>query len=226
MKPIGKVGSCFSMRSSLLNRFLGFSLLLVGLIFFLAVLYPYSKLWGKGEVEFDSPVVGAAEESGLLPWPVFSRLKEPSPSSVSQAFLSVEKLGIKKAPVRLDVLVDNLRPTYLSSLVAGLAHLQGTVYPGEKGNSVVFGHSALPYLYNPRNFQTIFTRIDELKFGDEIVVEIGSKLLRFRVEKGGLLSEKADLNDLFSRKPRLTLLTCYPPGFKTQRYVVRAILET
>lgn len=209
-----------------LKRLLGFGFFLAGLILFLAVLYPYSKLWGKDQVGFDSPVSGEVDTGGPTALPVFSRLKEASPSLPRQAFLTIEKLGIKKAPIRLDVFVDNLRPGYLNSLTAGLAHLKGTVYPGEKGNSVIFGHSALPYLYNARNFQTIFTRLDELKFGDVIEVEVGPELLKFRVEKGGLLSERATLSDLFSRKPRLTLLTCYPPGFKTERYVVRALLES
>lgn len=207
------------------KKVVGFTLLLLGLILILAVfVYPYSKLWGKQNVEFDSPVkIELSRDRPVLP--VFSGLKMNPTKSPNQAFLTVEKLGIKKAPIRLNILVDNLRPDYLNALLTGLAHLKGTAYPGQRGNSVIFGHSALPYLYNPGDFQTIFTRLDELKFGDLILVETDSETLKYRVEKVGLLDERATLSDLFSVKPRLTLLTCYPPGFKTRRYVVRALLE-
>ena len=139
--------------------------------------------------------------------------------------MTIDKLGIRRAPVTVGVAVNNLKPDYLNTLKNSLAHLSGTSLPGERGNSVIFGHSATPYLYSPHNFQTIFTRIDELKSGDIIRVDVGNTVLNYKVEKGGLVDKSATVSDFASGKPRLTLLTCYPPGFKTQKYAVRAVLS-
>lgn len=191
--------------------------------------YPFSKLLGKEKIDFDPPSkVGEAADQFLVTppvLPIYTGLGGEKTGGVPRnAFLTIEKLGIKKIPIRLDIFVDNVRPDYLNALLTSLAHLKGTVYPGEKGNSVIFGHSALSYLYNPKNLQTIFTRLDELKFGDLILVETDLKVFKFQVEKGGLLEEKAAVSDLASRKPRLTLITCYPPGFQSFTYAVRALL--
>lgn len=214
------------MKAWTLKRFLGLFLLAISLTTITAVyVYPYSKLWGKGKIEFEPPL--RAEESLAEPpvLPVFGGLRGGSEAKTpGQVFLTIGKLGVKKVPVRLDIFVDNVRADYLNVLLTSLAHLKGTAYPGQKGNSVIFGHSALPYLYSPRNLQTIFTRLDELKFGDLIIVDTDSRVLKFQVEKGGLLGDRATIADLTSRKPRLTLLTCYPPGYKSFTYAVRALL--
>lgn len=209
---------------------IGFLLLCFSLAAVLAVyVYPFSKLLGKEKIDFDPSFKNEENSAPLLinppVLPIYSGLKgETMPSLDDRVFLTIDKLGINRVPVRLDIFVDNVRPDYLNALLTSLAHLKGTVYPGEKGNSVIFGHSALPYLYNPKNFQTIFTRLDELKFGDLILVETGSKIFKFQVEKGGLLEERAAISDLASRKPRLTLMTCYPPGYRSFIYAVRALL--
>lgn len=202
----------------------GLFLLLGGVLLVVVVVYPYSKLWGKAKIDFEKlPLTEEERHPPILP--VFVGLRSKPEAPTSRFFLTIEKLGIIKAPLRLDIFVNNTRPEYLNNLLTSLAQLKGSAYPGEKGNSLIFGHSALPYLYSPRNFQTIFTRIDELKFGDALIVEAGAKVFRYRVEKGGLVDDKAELDDFASRKARLTLLTCYPPGFKSFRYAVTALQE-
>lgn len=210
------------MKGPNLKFWLGSLFLLTGTALVLvAVVYPYSKLWGKSKISFEKPTVEGDWHPTVLP--VFAGLRSRPEGSSSRFFLTIEKLGITKVPLRLDIFVNNTRPEYLNELLTSLAHLKGSVYPGEKGNSLIFGHSALPYLYSPRNFQTIFTKIDELKFGDLIMVETESKVFRYRVEKGGLVDDRAELSDFASRKARLTLLTCYPPGFRSFRYAVSAL---
>jgi sortase A len=40
--------------------------------------------------------------------------------------------------------------------------------PGEYGNIVIFGHSTLPQLYNPKDYKTIFTYLPSLEKKDHI----------------------------------------------------------
>lgn len=205
-------------------RILGAILLAAGgLLLIFTLVLPYSRLIGKETLELSPDPEPPLPHRTPPILPIYSRLRGGQ-NYEAGIFLTIEKLSIKKAPVRANVVVDNLRPDYLNALISSVGHLYGTALPGEKGNSLIFGHSALPYLYSPGNFQTIFSKIDELKFGDIIKIEVGGKALNYKVEKGGLVDKNAVLSDFASRKSRITLLTCYPPGFKSQKYAVRALL--
>lgn len=214
------------MRPSNIIRIAGILLVSLGgiLIFFVIVL-PYSRLLGKKTLDLSADKDSTTFQSGQMPpvLPIYDRLRGGQPKS-GAFYLTIEKLGIERVPITPNVVVNNLRPDYLNTLLNSLAHLYGTSLPGERGNSVIFGHSAIPYLYNPYDFQTTFTKIDELKFGDVIQVEAGGTVLKYKVEKGGLIDKNASISDFASAKSRLTLLTCYPPGFKSQKYAVRALL--
>ncbi|MCL5003843.1 MAG: sortase [Patescibacteria group bacterium] len=201
------------------------------LIFFSAVtvavvfVLPYSRLIGKPKLDprdfIDEP---NADVSRPTVGPIFSGLKEKPSVSDKSFYLTIQKLGIVRAQVTAEVPVDNQRPEYLNALSQSLAHLKGTPLPGQRGDSVIFGHSSLPFLFNPNNFQTIFTRLDELRRGDLLQIDSGSLRLVFRVENYGIIDNSAIISDFRSVKPRLTLLTCYPPGFKSQKYLVNTVL--
>ncbi len=210
------------------RRRVGLFFVSLGLLLLLAVFgLPYLRLLGKEKISLgDEPPPSAGPRNLSAVLPVFFGLRTDRKTTAPRFYLTIKKLGIVRAVVSPNVFVDNSRPDYLNSLLASLGHLKGSVLPGDRGNSVVFGHSALPYLYNPRSYQTIFSRLDQLSFGDLIEVEVDSQTYRYRVEKGGLLEKGAIITDLSSRKPRLTLLSCYPPGFKTRIYVVRSLLTS
>lgn len=202
----------------------GVGLILLGLFLLGLVFWSYTKLWQKPQLAWGPEIQGTVSDLVRPPvLPVFSGLRgQRDPSG--PIYLTIAKLGLNQVPIDLDVVVDNLRPDYLKRLTTSLGHLAGSARPGQAGNSLVFGHSALPYLYNRRNFQTLFTKLDELKFGDVIEVVAVEKIYRYKVEAGGLLAKTVTLADLSSQKARLTLLTCYPPGFKSEKYAVRALL--
>jgi len=196
-----------------------------GLLLFIFLVIPYSRLLGKEFLNLSEDKEATPEEPNRRPpiLPVYSRLRSNLNKSES-FYLTIRKLGVENAHITTNVAVDNLRPNYLNALLNSLAQLSGTSLPGDRGNSIIFGHSALPYLYNPRNFQTIFSKIDELRFGDIIELKVGDVVLRYKVEKGGLVDRNAVVSDFNSNRSRVTLLTCYPPGFKSQKYAVRALL--
>ncbi len=61
--------------------------------------------------------------------------------------LSIPKLKIQEA----QVLVGS------EDLSKSLIQYTGTGYPGDYGNAVIFGHSVLPYFFNPKDYKTIFS---------------------------------------------------------------------
>lgn len=139
-------------------------------------------------------------------------------SKVRYYTLSVPILNIEDATVAIGG----------EDLSESLIQYPGTALPGKKGNAVIFGHSTLPQLYNPKDYTTIFSTLPTIKKGDSINVRYDGISYGFSVE------------DVFEVKPTdleilaqntsdsyLTLVTCTPPGhpLRPRRLIVRARLN-
>lgn len=137
--------------------------------------------------------------------------------------LSVPELGIKEALVQLDVDGTNEK-IYNTVLTRAVAHFANTAYPGEKGNVFFFGHSKLPILAGT-DYESIFTNLPRIKSGAIVEVKAEGRVYRYRVNYTAVLSPK-DVFILNQPKEErlLTLMTCIPPGFGSQRYVAVANL--
>ncbi len=137
-------------------------------------------------------------------------------------YLSVPKLKINKAIVETS-------PATLDPADA-LGHYNGTEFPGEVGNSFVYGHSVLPWFFNQKNYKTIFSTLGKLETGDEFFVNYNNKGYRYIVESKEELSPN-NVNPLNEIKPRylnestMTLMTCSPPGTKLKRLMVYGVLQ-
>ncbi len=145
-------------------------------------------------------------------------LSEPSPSSSIQTnsyYLSIPSLNIEKALVKTDTM----------DLKSSLIQYPQTAFPGQIGNSVIFGHSVLPQFFNPKSYLTIFSNLFKLKTGDQILIDYDNITYTYLVE------------DIFEVKPTdfsvleqrydnryLTLITCSPPGTYLRRLVIKSKL--
>ncbi|MFZ2664107.1 MAG: sortase [Patescibacteria group bacterium] len=136
-------------------------------------------------------------------------------------FLSIPKLKIDNAKVKTDFTG--------SSPEEFLGHYKGSSLPGGKGNSFIYGHSVLPWFYNPKNYKTIFSTLGDLETGDIFTISYNNKNLKYKVEdKEVLYPDK--INPLEEWKPKylnestVSLMTCWPAGTKTKRLIVKATL--
>ncbi len=135
--------------------------------------------------------------------------------SLKEYTLSIPKLNIKDAKVVVGG--DNLEKS--------LVHYLPQSSPGENGNVVIFGHSTLPQLYNPKDYKTIFTYLPSMERGDKVLVKVGEAEYEYEVydmivvnpDQVSVLEQRAD-------NAYLTLITCVPPGTYWKRLVVRAKL--
>jgi len=129
--------------------------------------------------------------------------------------ITIEKLGIVEAEVRVGA----------EDLDTSLIQFPGTALPGDMGNSVIFGHSVLPYFYNPKSYKTIFSTLHLLTQGDLIRVEYDGVQYLYRVEGKKLVSPK-DYSILSQpdQERKLSLVTCVPPGIDLGRLVISAKL--
>lgn len=138
-------------------------------------------------------------------------------------YLSIEKLGIKNALVETNA--KSLDPS------EALGHYPKSALPGTVGNSFVYGHSVLPVFYNPTDYKRIFSTIDTLQAGDEVIINYNNNTFTYLVEKSETL-KPTDVDPLAEYKPRylgestLTLMTCYPSGSKALRLLVHTVLTS
>jgi len=130
--------------------------------------------------------------------------------------ISIPKLGIKDAIVS----------TIDYNLAAHLIQYEGTAMPSEKGNTVIFGHSTLPQLFNPKDYKTIFANAYKLKDQDIIYATVNKitflyKIINISVTDPSDTSVFAqDYNNSY-----LTLITCTPPGTIWKRLIIKARIE-
>ncbi len=136
-------------------------------------------------------------------------------SSLPYYTLSIPKLGIDGAIVRTDS----------EDLSGSLVQFSGSRPPGEKGNTVILGHSVLPIFFDPKNYISIFSTLYKLDRGDEILLNYEDTIYKYVVETMfevkptdiEVLEQNADAS-------YISLITCTPPGDprKPRRLVVRA----
>ncbi len=130
--------------------------------------------------------------------------------------ISIPKIKIEKATVST---VDN-------DLAKHLVNYQGTGIPGKNGNAVIFGHSTLPQLFNPKDYKTIFANVYKLKNGDAIYAMINGVTYTYKIFKITVV-EPEDSSALIQDYDNsyLTLVTCTPPGTIWKRLIIKSRLE-
>lgn len=107
-------------------------------------------------------------------------------------------LGIKKIGLRL-ALVEGTTP---SSLAKGPGLIENTSRPGKEGNIGVSGHRTM--------YGAPFRRLDEIKAGDELTLEVPGAVLAYKVfEIRKVKPSDTSVLDEYGDN-RLTLTTCDP----------------
>jgi sortase A len=147
--------------------------------------------------------VGASEE------------REFVSDKISYFTMSIPRLRIDNATVAIGG----------EDLSQSLIQYPGTALPGKRGNSVIFGHSVLPLFYDPKNYISIFSTLNNLEDGDEIFVNYDGITFRYAVENMfEVKPTDIQILDQNSSDSFLTLVTCTPPGDprKPKRLIVRA----
>jgi len=154
----------------------------------------------------------------INPQPVVKVAREYIPEFFN---LKVPKLKISNATIETDSI--NMNPDKY------LGHYAGSSYPGEVGNSFIYGHSVMPFMFNENNYKTIFSNLHKLEDGDEIIVTFEGKTHTYKVFEKKVLNPEdvkplETLTPSFLNEKTLSLMTCTPPGTTLKRLVVGAKL--
>ena len=134
-------------------------------------------------------------------------------SEVKPAIKRGDVLGRLEIP-RLGLSVAVLQGTSSRMLRLGAGHIEGTVLPGELGNSAIAGHR-----------DTFFRALKDVRSTDEIRLQTAIGLFRYEVDWAKVVGPD-DVSVLApSTESALTLVTCYPFYFlgpAPNRFVVHA----
>ena len=102
------------------------------------------------------------------------------------------------------------------TLKRAAGHIENTALPGQPGNVGIAGHR-----------DTVFRRVRLLKVGDTLKLRTADSTLEYRVSKTMIVKPDAvEVLDA-TRRPTLTLVTCYPftlIGRAPKRFIVQAEL--
>jgi sortase A len=106
------------------------------------------------------------------------------------------------------------------ALEKGVVHYATTSNPGEKGNSVIVGHSS-NNLFNSGKYKFAFVLLNQLEEGDTFSLTKNSKRYVYRIYEKKIV-KPTDVSVLGSTdKPATaTLITCDPPGTSLNRLIV------
>jgi sortase A len=120
--------------------------------------------------------------------------------------------------------VDPANPDiFLPVLQEGVAHAEGTFFPGQKGNIYLFAHSTDNF-WDVGRYNAIFYLLKDLKRNDDVVIFYQNIRHNYEVTKTEITSP-SDVSYIIhaqTGKELLILQTCWPPGTTWQRLLVFA----
>lgn len=143
-------------------------------------------------------------------------LKNNKKSGVDSYTISIPRLNLEDVEVS----------TVDYDLTKHTVNYQGTSVPPDTGNAVIFGHSTLPQLFNPKDYKTIFANAYKIQVGDEIFVNLPKITYKYKVINITVVeSEDTSVLEQNYSDSFLTLITCTPPGTTWKRLVIKTKLE-
>ncbi len=139
------------------------------------------------------------------------------------------RITIPGTPIKNILVTPNVpsspKRVYEKALAKGVAHLKYTPLPGDGGVSIIYGHSGIPSLLSRKiKPKLIFTKLEDVKLGDTVIITRDSKKLYYRVVSRKIISplELSVLHSLSVPPEKLVLITCWPSGIGTKRLVIIA----
>lgn len=116
--------------------------------------------------------------------------------------------------------------SYIDALTKGVAHADGTGFPGGRSNIYLFAHSTDSF-WNVGRYNAVFYLLKELEPGDEIDVFYGRVRHKYKVVEKKIVSP-SDVHYLTDKTlyEQLILQTCWPPGTTLDRMLVIARPES
>ncbi|CAN5163903.1 hypothetical protein BH09PAT2_BH09PAT2_05640 [soil metagenome] len=114
------------------------------------------------------------------------------------------------------------KEAYLAALKEGVAHTEGTAFPGEPGHIFMFAHST-DYIWNVGTYNAVFYLLYKLEKNDEINIFYKNQRFVYKVTGKEIIDpSQVEYLTRTTDKEFLTLQTCWPPGTTLKRILIFA----
>lgn len=181
---------------------------------------------GMGSIVFLVLLFGFFNERFVAPFISPSRNVSSTPIIVDQASTAVgpePKVIIPKINVEIPVVYDVKtidEKSIQHALERGVVHYATTPNPGERGNSVIVGHSS-NNIFNSGKYKFAFVLLNKLEVGDTFVLTKDSKQYVYKIyEKKVVKPDDVSVLGPTDKPATATLITCDPPGTSINRLIV------
>ena len=132
--------------------------------------------------------------------------------------LSIPKINLESEIVHnVDLRSESV---YKQKLKYGVAHANGSYYPGEKGLIFLFAHST-DSIAHILEYNAKFFEINKLEVGDSVQINFRGKNYQYIITKKEIINPQ-DLDLIRNSNANLILQTCWPLGTDWQRLVLFA----
>jgi len=165
----------------------------------------------------NSGLLVSADRIVILPRQVVQQVKAQENNSLEIPSISI------KAPL---IIGETTNPKILEkNLNSGVVYYPGSVSPGQNGQILILGHSAPPG-WPKIKYDWVFSNINDLNFGEEIVLYFNNKQYTYKVIKKDIVKpgDEIQSNGLDAKNNILVLISCWPPGKNYLRIAVQAEL--
>ena len=135
--------------------------------------------------------------------------------------IEIPKIGIE-APIIFTE--SNNEKDFKNALKKGVLLHPDYSLPNEHGRTLIFGHSAPPN-WPKINYDDVFSRLDELQKGDEIIIYYRNRKYVYQVYDKNIFYPQNGQNFLSENNKdnsQLVLITCWPPGKDFKRLAILA----
>jgi LPXTG-site transpeptidase (sortase) family protein len=142
----------------------------------------------------------------------------------SQTIIFENKIEIPNIEVSAPIVLAKNEKEVANQLKKGVVLFPGSAFPGEKGATIILGHSA-PLHWPKIMYDWVFTKLQYLQEGDEIFVYFNGKKYKYKVKEKIILKKGQEIPWKDDSENSLVLISCWPPGKDIKRMAVKAMLD-
>jgi len=180
--------------------------------------------WGRVSFIFNWQVI-----SQFLKTPFEKKIEKEISQPEEKKFEYSEKensIEIPKIEISAPIVFVKSEKEIEIGLDRGVVLFPGSALPGQKGQTIIEGHSA-PAGWPKIKYDWVFSRLSELEEGDEVGLNFNHQKLNYYVTQKIFLNRGEEIapKDLTNSDNILLLISCWPPGKDLKRIAVEATLK-
>jgi LPXTG-site transpeptidase (sortase) family protein len=150
--------------------------------------------------------------------------KEQKDQKTEEIYEKEDSIEIPKIKISAPLIVVGKEEEVKKALDRGVVLWPGSALPGEKGQTIILGHSAPPN-WPKIKYDWVFSNLNLLEKGDEILIYFRKRKYVYRVEDKFFLNRGQELPKTDPEKSILFLISCWPPGKDFRRIAIEALKD-